>query len=238
MVVGGCKEEGKAPVREQEQQDTGTTMPSNSGQTGTITGKVIFIGTPPEPKKVVVTIDQYACGEEKLSKDLIVSKAGGIQNVVIYLNQVSGEFPQRQDVAYQLDQNGCSFEPHVFMVPAGAKAEVLNSDRVLHNFHTFSAKNAPINKNQSRNRKVMNVSFEQPEIIKLQCDVHSWMNGWIVVTDHPYYALTNANGEFTLENVPSGTHTLSVWQEVLGEQKQTITVDVGDSTTVSIEFGS
>lgn len=203
---------------------------------GTITGTVKLQGKIPERKKVPVTIDQYACGEEKLSEELVVIESGGIKNVVAYLKDISVRTDEQKDKAYQIDQRKCRFVPHVLIVPTDAKVEVLNSDKILHNFHTFSTKNKPINKNQPRHRKVMGVSFSLPEIIKVKCDVHGWMFGWIVVAEHPYYAITDENGVFRLENVPVGTYTLEVWQEVLGSKRKKITVDEGKETKVEIEL--
>ena len=236
-LVLNCKPEEKMPAREMEKQVSDEeVIDVDAKGKGTITGIVKFKGKVPERKKLKVTIDQYACGEEKLSEELVVSESGGLKNAVVYLTGISVQTDEQKYEAYQLDQRQCQFVPHVFLVPAGAKVEVLNSDNILHNFHTFSTKNSGINKNQPRRRKVMRVSFGLPEIIRLKCDVHSWMNGWVVVSEHPYYAITDENGTFKLENVPAGTYTLEVWQEVLGTQTKKITVEEDKETKVDIEL--
>ena len=73
-------------------------------------------------------------------------------------------------------------------------------------------------------------------MIKVKCDVHGWMTGWILVTDSRFTAVTDEGGSFTLQDVPAGSHKLSVWHETLGEQTREITVSDGGSTEVSFEF--
>ncbi|MCZ7627012.1 MAG: carboxypeptidase regulatory-like domain-containing protein [Candidatus Methylomirabilis sp.] len=134
-----------------------------------------------------------------------------------------------------LDQNVCVYEPHVVKLPAGGALDVLNSDGILHNIHTYSKANPSINKAQPKFKKVLTEKFAKPEIIKVTCDAHSWMLGWIVVSDHPYVAVTNDKGEFTLNNVPPGTYKLEVWQETLGKKVQDVVVKAKQETKVNVE---
>ena len=108
-----------------------------------------------------------------------------------------------------LDQKGCEFRPDVLVMAPG-EMKILNSDGVLHNIHTFSTANPPINKAQPKFKKEMVEKFEKPELIKVQCDAHSWMLGWIYVTENPT-AVTDGNGAFKLENVPAGKHKVEVF---------------------------
>jgi hypothetical protein len=78
--------------------------------------------------------------------------------------------------------------------------------------------------------------FRSPEILRIDCDLHSWMRGWVIVTDHPYYALTNEEGQFVLQNVPPGKYTLQVWQESLGTLSREITVSKGGPNSVILEM--
>lgn len=95
--------------------------------------------------------------------------------------------------------------------------DILNSDGVLHNIHSFSTANPPINKAQPKFKKVITERFEQPEIIRVRCDVHSWMEGWIVVLASPYFAVTEETGLARIDSVPAGAHTLEVWHPELGK---------------------
>jgi hypothetical protein len=83
----------------------------------------------------------------------------------------------------------------------------------------------------------MTERFQHPEIVKVSCDAHPWMTGWIVVTDHPYVAVTDERGAFRLAGVPPGSYTLSLWHETLGEQRQEVTVRAGEEKLIALEMG-
>jgi hypothetical protein len=96
--------------------------------------------------------------------------------------------------------------------------------------------NASINKAQPKFKKLLTEKFEKSEIVKVTCDAHSWMLGWLIVSDHPYVAVTNDKGEFTLKNVPPGNYKIEVWQETLGKKVQNITVKPKQETKLAIEL--
>jgi hypothetical protein len=122
-----------------------------------------------------------------------------------------------------MDQKQCVFVPRVVVVPVGGTVEFLNSDRLLHNVRGGGKENPPFNRAQPHARTIA-IGFKSPEVLRVDCDLHSWMRGWIVVAEHPYYTVTNEEGEFVFENVPPGKYKLQVWQEVLGRVNQDITV--------------
>lgn len=206
---------------------------------GTISGKVTFVGTPPARKKLEITKDQQVCGQtEKFSEDLLVGEGGGIQYAVVYLSNVEKgkklEVPAQNPV---LGQNGCHYTPHVLAFPAGGSVDILNNDGILHNIHTWSEKNPPFNKAQPKFKKKMTEKFEHPEVpFKVTCDAHGWMSGWLVVQDHPYYVVTDANGAFQLTEVPPGDYELKIWHETLGETAQKVSVKAKEDTKVSVEL--
>jgi len=200
-------------------------------QTGTISGTVKFVGAPPTPKKISVTKDTAKCGTEKLSEELVVGPDKGVKWAVISLVGARGK-PSGPAV---LDQKTCQFIPHVVVVPAGGTLEILNSDGILHNIHTYSTKNPSINKAQPGFKKKMTEKFDKPEIIKVTCDAHAWMSGWIVVADSPT-AVTDEKGSFKLANVPVGTYKLKVWHESLGEQVKEVSVKPGEEVKVTFEL--
>jgi hypothetical protein len=115
-----------------------------------------------------------------------------------------------------MDQKECVFIPRIVIVPPGGTVEFLNSDRLLHNLHSVSRENMSFNRTQPKGRTIP-ISFGKPEIVRIDCDLHSWMRGWVVVASHPFYALTDAQGRFKLDNVPAGQYTVRVWHERLGE---------------------
>ena len=194
----------------------------------TVTGAVT-------PKKLPDTIDQYVCGTEKPGEDLIVSGQGRVKNAVVWLQTPPpGAAWPSEPTKVEMDQKGCVFVPRVVIVPAGGTVEFLNSDRLLHNLHSASNENATFNRTQPRGR-VIPVTFSKPEIVQMNCDLHSWMRAWVVVADHPFYALSNDAGEFVLPNVPSGKYVLQIWQETLGTTSREVTVGADDAR-VTVEL--
>jgi len=203
----------------------------------TIKGNIRYVGTPIEKKKTAVTIDQYICGKEKEPEDLLLSSNNGIRNAVVSLQNIPpGAKREWNFPAAKMDQKQCSFIPRVVIVPVGGTVEFLNSDRLLHNVRSIGKENPPFNRAQPHARSI-SFTFKQPEILRVDCDLHSWMRGWVVVAEHPFYAVTNEQGEFTLENVPRGKYTLQVWQESMGIVTQELVVGEKVTPTVSVGMG-
>jgi plastocyanin len=213
---------------------------SAPAQGGEIVGKVKYAGTAPAPKKLPVTKDQAVCGKvEHIEETLLVGADKGIKNVVVKVaDPKDGKKAAAPAKNPAIDQNGCRFVPRVQIIPAGVMVDIINSDGILHNIHTWSKDNTPFNKAQPKFKKVMNEKFEKPEIFRISCDVHSWMSGWLVVAAHPYYALTSAEGAFTISDVPAGTYTLEYWHEKLGKQTKQVTVPATGSVTADFEYAA
>lgn len=203
---------------------------------GSLVGQVTLAGESPLPRKIQVNKDQHVCGTEKLAEDLIVSKGKGIKNAVVSITTITkGKKMEVPKTPVSFDQKGCTYHPHVLVVPSGAKVEILNSDATLHNIHTYSFENSPINVAQPKFNKRPE-SVEVPEIIKVVCDVHKWMNAWWHVVDHPYYTVTDEEGRFTLRDIPPGTYEVRVWHETLRIKTQQVTITAGQETKLPFQF--
>lgn len=202
---------------------------------GSISGEVKYAGTPPAPKKLEVTKDTDVCGKDKVSQELVVGGNKGIKNAVVFIAGISkGKKLEAKEAV--LDQKGCEYHPHVEIVAAGAPLKILNSDGILHNIHTHSKVNSPVNKAQPKFKKEMTETIAKAEIIPVKCDVHGWMSAVLVVADNPYYVVTDDNGAFKLTDVPAGTYQLKIWHETLGEQTKQVTVTAGGDAKVSAEM--
>lgn len=238
---GGGEEQGvakKAPETTAE-----TAAPAGYTETtvtngGTISGTITYAGTPPPPQKVKITKDVQVCAKEPHYKeDLVVGSNKGIKNVVVKLTNISsGKALSSLNPDPVLDQRVCLFRPHVLLMPVGATLRVLNSDGILHNLHTYSEKNPPINTGQPGFKKEMTFTFQEPEVIRVTCDVHPWMSGYVIVAEHPYFAVTDEMGKYSLSDVPAGTYTVEFWQETLGTNTKEVTVAAGQVATVDFEF--
>jgi plastocyanin len=202
-----------------------------------IRGTVVVSGTVPVQKKIDVTIDQYVCGAEKDSGDLLVSPRKELRNAVVWLETPPVGAAVPAPVAkIEMDQNGCVFVPRIVVVPAGGTVDFLNSDRLLHNIHATPKLNVSFNRTQPNNRTIP-VTFAKPEIVRINCDLHSWMVGWVVVGAHPYFAITGADGQFTFDNLPPGRYKLNVWHERLGTIEASATAGDAQSARVTVEMG-
>lgn len=197
---------------------------SGTAPAGDLTGSVLYSGKLPERAKVPVTIDQYICGQEKDAEDLVIGPKRGVQNAVVWLeNPPAGAKWPEPPATVEMDQKGCVFVPRVVVVPVGGTVDFLNSDRLLHNLHSLSRENPSFNRTQPRNRTIP-VTFTRPERVTITCDLHSWMKSWVVVAEHPFYAVTDAAGAYRIANVPPGKYKLRMWQEALGELSREIVV--------------
>lgn len=185
---------------------------------GVIVGTVRFDGDIPTAKILKVDKDEQTCGHEnKQSEELVINgESKGIKNVVVSLVDIAAG-KKAEATAFSLDQKECLFAPHVLAVPAGASVDLLNSDNVMHNLHSWSIKNAGFNEGVSGGGKLTK-KFDLPEVVKITCDVHKWMSSYIVVKGNPYFAVTDENGHFKIENVPAGSYKIEAWQEKLGKK--------------------
>ncbi|MBI2370863.1 MAG: carboxypeptidase regulatory-like domain-containing protein [Deltaproteobacteria bacterium] len=203
--------------------------PAQTG--GRITGTVTFVGTLPEDPPHKTKKDQEVCGATVPSETYLIGANKGIKNVVL---TVEGPPAQQTAAKAVLDNNKCHFVPHVQAVVAGTEIEVRNSDPVLHNTHSYLDKRTVFNLALPLQGQKIRRKLSKPGIVEVKCDAHDWMRGWIVVREHPYFGVSEANGAYRIENVPPGKYKLTAWHEALGSVTKEVTVPaVG---TVQVDF--
>ncbi len=226
-------------------------------QGGTIVGVVRFEGKIPKPAALKVTSTEKACLHGSMPDErLVVSDKKRIKWAVARIKKIvrgkpfpkqpvgdseassGGEGSTKKKMVPMgvMNQKGCRFIPHVALAPERRPFKILNSDGILHNVHTYAKFNAPLNKAMQANVKEMEVTFKRRERILVRCDIHKWMRGWIIVAEHPYYAVTGDDGAFRLDKVPAGTYTIEVWHETLGKQQKKVTVEAGKDVKVEYVF--
>jgi plastocyanin len=204
---------------------------------GTITGVVTYSGDVPKLKPIEVNRDPDVCGKTpKYDESLVVGAGNTLKYALVYLLDISKGMDFPTDKTYEIDQHGCQFIPHVQVVPLGQKLTMLNSDGILHNIHLHGkGKGNEMNIAQPKFRKQLPIPLGETEIgVKIGCDVHNWMGGWVSIMPHPYYAVTNEKGEYKIENVPPGTYKLVYWHEYCGTNEKepaSVTVAAGGSVT-------
>ena len=201
---------------------------------GTISGSVKFKGSAPAPKKLDVGKDKEVCAKTPKTDQSLIVNGGNLVNAVVTITDIKkGKKIESKKV--QLDQNGCEYHPHVLAFPAGSTVEIVNPDGILHNIHSYSKVNSPFNQAQPKFKKTLQVKIEKPEAVEVKCDVHGWMQGWLVATESPYFAVTDNSGGFKLTDVPAGTYTVEVWHEKLGKSSQKVTVKAKGEAKVTFE---
>jgi plastocyanin len=205
---------------------------------GTLSGTVKFAGTPPAAAKLEVTKDPEVCGKEKPSPDLVVGAGGALANVVVVVKAQKGKKLDAPAQNPTFDQKTCEYHPHVLAFPAGSTVDVLNSDGILHNIHTFSQTNPATNQAQPKFKPKIQIKVEKPEWpIQVKCDVHGWMSAYWISQDHPYYAVTDQTGGFKIADLPPGDYEVEIWQEKLGKKTEKVSIKPKEETKVSWELG-
>lgn len=207
---------------------------------GSITGRVTLVGTPPVPERLVVSTNTEVCGTETLSRALLVGPGGGLMNAVLNLRDVPRGKPW-EDRKYTLGQEACRFEPHVMLFRDGADLHLQNSDRIAHGVRTYG-KDSVFNVGQPKFVLELLVEdfterISERKAIRIGCDLHPWMKAFIILEQHPYYAITGEGGTFELTGVPPGQYQLELWHETLGEQARRVTVEPNQETAVAFELG-
>ena len=195
---------------------------------GTITGKALFEGTPGENPKIDMTADpvcQSLNQGQAFQQRIVVNSNNTLKNVFVYVKGLEGQSFPVANVPAVLDQKGCAYEPRVLGMQANQKLQIINSDATLHNVHAF-AKNSPeFNLGMPLQGMKLEKTFSNPEVmVKMKCDVHPWMTGYIGVLNHPFFAVTGDDGSFKIENVPAGEYEVEAWHETHGTQIQKVTV--------------
>jgi len=211
---------------------------------GSIAGTVTFSGTVPPDRRLPLDSDP-ACvqgdGPNPLSDAVLVSDAGALRNVFVHvkagLDPAYGFATPADPVV--LDQQGCRYTPRVLGVRAGQAIEIVNSDPTFHNVHALPKTNDEFNHGQQVKGDRTRRLFSAPEVmVRFKCDVHGWMAAWVGVVAHPFFAVTGADGAFTLAGVPSGTYTVEAWHERFGTRTAEVTVADRQAATVTFAFAA
>jgi hypothetical protein len=221
-----------------------TASPVDAATAGSIAGRVTFTGT--APAGTPIEMDEPVCQAKHTTPPTRggakVAADGGLADVFVYLKTGPGTTmtfpaPTEQEV---LDQVGCIYVPHVLGLQTGQPILVRNSDAVLHNINsTGGSANRGFNRSQPTAGLEMTERFTAPEVmIPVRCDVHGWMEAFIGVTSHPYHAVTDQSGSFTLPNVPPGDYEVEAWHELFGTQTGTVTVAPSGRADLNLTFSA
>ncbi len=200
-----------------------------------ISGKVKLTGTPP-PEKTQPS--DAACGKAGnatvSSRHYVVGADKGLGDVFVYVKAGAKPTPPASDTAALLDQVGCLYTPYMLGMQVGQTLPVKNSDPLMHNVHSLPKVQGNKEKNVAQPVKDMksNFTFDKPEIfVQFKCDVHPWMFAYVGVVDHPYFAVTDKDGNFKISGLPAGEYTVEAMHRKAGAETQKIKIGADEKKT-------
>jgi hypothetical protein len=217
LLIPGCGRGSPAPA----------AAASTAGN-GVVRGRVFLIGDA-APARIIPGSPN--CRDESV----VVGPTGGLKNVIVFLGDAPPS-PALGQSPVVLDQINCVYVPHVLALHTGQTLRIKSSDPMLHNVNLQCAANPQANYGFA-GPGYKDVQLALPESpFRVKCDVHPWMTAWIGVFDHPWFAVTDDDGSFSIQHVPPGAYTLVAWHEALSRQRQRITVSDAAPADVTFNF--
>ncbi len=206
---------------------------------GTISGTVAFTGKVPEAAELPRKADPVCAAKPMKSNEVIVNGNSTLKDVLVRVapGAVKGKF-SAPDTTTMVKQQDCMYTPRVQGAVAGQTVQVENDDKTMHNVHTYKGQETILNQGQPAGSppiKKDNLAAE-PAVLKFKCDVHPWMTGFVVVTDHPFFATTGSDGSFKLDKVPAGKYTIEAWHSKYGLKTATVTVEPNKSADLKFSY--
>ncbi|MHB8877016.1 MAG: carboxypeptidase regulatory-like domain-containing protein [Myxococcaceae bacterium] len=213
----------------------GEVSAAEPAEPGAIEGVVRLEGPAPLlPKlKLSLTVERE-CGKELPDRSLVVAAGGALEGVVVSVD--SRPSPGGPDQVV-VDQRRCAFVPVVQAARAGGVVVIRNSDPLIHNVRA-----------DAEARQLFNIGMPlegmstkkplpaTPSIVDLRCDVHTWMHAWVKTFDHPYFAVSGADGSFRIGGVPAGRQRLVFWHPRLGQRSAEVEVLPGKAATLDLTW--
>ena len=229
---GGASNEGGAPP------PAPAAAPAGSG---TVTGTIKFTGTAPANPPIDMS-EEAACKAKHtggITDPQVVANNGNLANAFVYVKSglPAGATFSAPTEPVVIDQDGCLYKPRVFGLMVGQPLEIRNSDPVLHNIKAVPSANRGFNISQPTQGMKTTRTFDTPEVmVPLECNVHGWMNAYVGVMSHPFYAVSGEDGTFRITGLPAGTYEIEAWHEKLGTQTMSVTVTDGGTATADFSF--
>jgi plastocyanin len=214
------------------------TITSAGPESGSISGKVTFEGTPAKQHTIDMS-QEPSCAKQHTTpattESVVTGPNNTLENVVVYISAgAQDESAPSQPVV--LTQKGCRYAPHVTVLQVNQELEIVNDDQTFHNIHPLPKNNREWNKSQPPGSPPVEDKYARPEFIPVKCNIHPWMNGTLAVLKNSHYAVTSGQGEFKLSNLPPGTYTINAWHESYGEQTQEVTITGSETKAVNFVF--
>jgi plastocyanin len=195
---------------------------------GTIRGRVELRRVPP-PVERRPTVSEFGAPAPGAARD---QRERG--RAIVYLESAPrGAFEQSEPGRAVMDQRNETFVPHVLAITSGTIVDFPNSDHIYHNVFSLS-KIARFDLGRYAVGHSRPVRFDRPGIVRVFCDIHSHMNAFILVFSHPFFAVTDAEGHYHIDNVPPGTYNIIAWNEGVSSEPRPATVP--DAGVAELDF--
>ncbi len=230
---------GEAPAAEEAAEAAPVIDPATAG---TIAGVIGFEGEAPAPQTIDMA-EEPDCAEGYGSEGPLTQSVGvsdgRLANVFVYVKEgLDLTFPAPPDPVV-LNQENCRYHPHIMGLQVDQPLQISNSDPLLHNINTQPSLNRGFNISQPQAGMETTRKFGVPEVmIPVKCDVHGWMGAYIGVLDHPYFAVSAADGSFSMLNLPPGQYVVEAWHELYGVQTMDVAVGEGETAEVSFTYNA
>lgn len=210
----------------------------SAASAGSINGEVKFNDAPPKLAAIKVTKDQDYCGETLINEIYLLDSTGGLANVVVFIESAPVTATADPQKINTMENNGCRYAPRILAMQKGERLRVKNADPKLHIPHSYLQEKTVFMLSLPFRNTVLDATqkIRESGIMKLVCDTHAWMLGYIHVFDHRFFAVTDERGAFSIANIPPGTYTLKAWHEDAGIKSQEIIVPENGEVRVSFEF--
>ncbi len=238
VACGGGKQEPSSTLPEPAPGATKIDMAT----VGDVKGMAMLDGTAPKNEGIKMNADPV-CVKANTTPQFqetyeVGSDGKSLANVFVYVKDGLGNYVYDPPTDMpRIDQHNCRYHPHVFGMRVGQTLEILNSDPTLHNIHALPKANTEFNNGQPIQGMKMNHTFTAKEVmVPFKCDVHGWMNAYVGVLDHPFFATTDMDGKFDLKGLPPGTYTIEAWHEKLGAMTQSVTLGAKESKEIMFTF--
>ena len=239
IFLAGCnKPENPEPSTHATKQQARLTI--DSATTGTITGVISFQGTPPARQEISMDMDPACTIDMKSApkSEMVIVNSGKLENVFVYVKSGTEKYstpPPSQPAV--INQTGCRYEPHVLGVMAGQPIRILNSDRAEHNVHAVAQNNPQWNLSQMPGASPLVQTFNNPELMMpIVCNQHPWMKMYVNVVESPFFAVTDAQGRFTISGLPPGDYTIEALHERLGGREAKVHLDAKQNAQLTFTF--
>jgi plastocyanin len=240
LVMAACG--GEPAATETAPAATPSAPAVDPAKAGKVAGKITLEGAAPAQQPIQMAADPNCARMHTTpvtTQFVVVGEGGGLANAFVYLKSgVQGDFPPPGDPVV-LDQQGCTYVPHVIGIQVGQPLEIVNSDETLHNIHAMPKNNKEFNIGQPVKGLKTQRTFDAVEVmVPFKCDVHKWMNSYAGVLEHPFFAVSGPDGSFTIDGVPAGSYTVEVWHEQLGTKEMNVTVAEGATADASASYAA